>query len=235
MLHHKIFYKRGESKASLTLLSPKTDEIARSLENISFYTSTLATSRMNEINAGSVGEVTIRSTLNTTDHQILNDFDDENKIVIIEDALRQPIDFVSFLKDGQETYIKVQSYTRSVQNEKVVVIEDETAPLSMTCKKYYEYIKKCNIHFDGLLMERQKQAVPFQIVDNKGDQITIDLREVVLYAIDIPLKLLSFELDRIFRKSFLMSELCLPGQKYCYYQFVSKLNNYVYFREISVY
>ena len=105
----------------------------------------------------------------------------------------------------------------------------------MTCKKYYEYIKKCNIHFDGLLMERQKQAVPFQIVDNKGDQITIDLREVVLYAIDIPLKLLSFELDRIFRKSFLMSELCLPGQKYCYYQFVSKLNNYVYFREVSVY
>ena len=89
----------------------------------------------NEIDdQSSVGEVTIRSRSTTTDHQILNDFDDENKIVIVEEALRDPIDFVTFLKSGQQTYIKVQSYTRSLQNGKVVVIEDETPPLSMTCK-----------------------------------------------------------------------------------------------------
>ena len=168
-------------------------------------------------------------------HQILNDFDDENKIVIVEEALRDPIDFVTFLKSGQQTYIKVQSYTRSLQNGKVVVIEDETPPLSMTCKKYYQYFKLCNTHFDGLLMERHKEKVPFKIVDNEGKEKNIDLREVILYAIDIPLKLLSVPLDHMFKRSFAMSHLVLPGQKYCYYQFVSKHNDYVYLREANLY
>lgn len=188
---------------------------------------------MNE--ESSVGEVTIRSRSTMTDHQILNDFDNENKIVIVEKTLCGPINFVAFLKCGQQTYIKVQSYTRSLQNGKVVVIEDETPPLSMTCKKYYQYFKLCNTHFDGLLMERHKEKVPFQITDNEGKEKCIDLREVVLYAIDIPLKLLSVDLDHIFKESFAMSHLFLPGQKYCYYQFVSKPNDYVYLREVNLY
>ena len=185
---------------------------------------------MNECNEeNSAGKVTIHEFASQVCHQnILNDFDDPDKIVIVNSVLNRSIDFVSFLKVGQNSPIKVQSYTRSVCDGEFVIKEDASPPFIMTCKSYYDYYKMCNKNFDNLTREREDTEVNFKCIDQKGQPLNIDLRVTVLYAIDIPLELLSVDLDCLFKKAFMLSHLCLPGQKHCYYQFVSKPNDSFY-------
>ena len=58
----------------------------------------------------------------------------------------------------------------------------------------------------------------------KDKKYEIDVSKTILYAIDIPLKDLHVDLDRLFKRNFVFSESFLPGTKYCYYQFVSSMN-----------
>ena len=87
-----------------------------------------------------------------------------------------------------------------------MLIEDETPPLTMTCKCYYAYYKMCNRYCDGLVMPFPDTEVLFNYKDHykdqKGQPLSIDLRLVGLYAIDIPLKLLSVDFDRLFKQAF---------------------------------
>ena len=64
----------------------------------------------------------------------------------------------------------------------------------------------CNRYCDGLVMPFPDTEVLFNYKDHykdqKGQPLSIDLRLVGLYAIDIPLKLLSVDFDRLFKQEF---------------------------------
>ena len=60
----------------------------------------------------------------------------------------------------------------------------------------------CNRYCDGLVMPFPDTEVLFNYKDQKGQPLSIDLRLVGLYAIDIPLKLLSVDFDRLFKQAF---------------------------------
>ena len=176
----------------------------------------------------SAGKVKTYSLKDSSRAAVMNGFDDENEIVILNDVLKSPVEFLPFLEAGGKMQIKVQSYTRSLFNGIVTVKEDELLPFSMSCEDYWRYYNKCNEHFEGLSMKLPAQKIYFNLSNIEGRQSLIDISSTILYAIDIPMKALSIDFDNWFKKSFMLNDLFLPGQQFCYYQFVSEGIAYMY-------
>lgn len=167
------------------------------------------------------GIVAKHSALRSSVSDMLTDFDDASKIVIVNDVLRQPLDFCSFLELGGDTFIKVQEYARTSCDGIISLREKNEAPFGMCCRDYFSYYQLCNQYFTGLTLPIEAPNAIFEAIDDCGNRISFNLLDTVLYAIDIPLKTFTLELDTLFRDNFRMSDLILPGKCFCYYQFVS--------------
>ena len=130
----------------------------------------------------------------TSERQILIDFDDSEKIVIVDPVLAASIEFPSFFETGQKSLIKVQSYQRSVTLNGInVVKKDEVPPFMISCDQYNLC---CDYRFKGTAsLEREGEDTGiFKALLQDGKEMEIDIFETILYAIDIPMKLLSPDL-----------------------------------------
>ena len=167
------------------------------------------------------GMIAKHSAAQSSLSEILTDFDDTNKIVVVSDVFSESFDVFSFLELGGDTFIKVQEYTRTFCDGLISVEESNNAPFAISCRDYFHYYQLCNRLFAGEAMNSEKENAKFKAVDECGNSISFDLEITVLYAIDIPLKTFTIELDTLFRHNFKLGDLILPGKKLCYFQFVS--------------
>ena len=171
----------------------------------------------------SPGDIVEHSATEGNIKDVLNDFDDNNKIVVVSNVLKKQFDFFQYLKLGGDMLIPIQSYKRLLINGCIHVQEEEIEMFHMTCNEYLEYYRLCNLCFENLTMPLEGMNVEFKYKVEHEKTATINIFETVLYAVDIPIRTF-LELDQLFRHHFRLSDLLLPGMKYCYFQFVSLRN-----------
>ena len=180
----------------------------------------------------SPGDIVEHSATDGKIQDVLDDFDDKNKIVVVSDVLKGQFDFFHFLELGGDMSIPIQSYKRLLINGCIHVQEEEIEIFHMSCNDYLEYYRLCNLCFENLTMPLEGRNVEFKYKVEHEKTATINIFETVLYAVDIPIQTLPIEFDQQFRHHFRLSDELLPGMKYCYFQFVS-LGNTTKFNSIK--
>ena len=168
--------------------------------------------------------------LDTSDmsiRDILNACDDSKDPVVFSNALfsHDKSIYTEYLELGAEQRICVQQYHRQVKDGIYLVLEEDAGlPIKLSCQDYSRYMKLCDKPFKANTMNGKEKCVYFTIYDKEGEEkLSINIFDTILYAIDISLKNLSPELDLLFRQHFKLSDYFLPGNKYCFLQYVSNL------------